>query len=162
MNILAAWWQIAGLGRHPRTHLFWKRVAKTRNPERCWEWQGGRTACGYGHLRWHGALVYAHRLAYEFSRGRIPHGMVVMHLCDNPACCRPTHLRLGTQSENMRDMAARGRSRNKLLSVDQVLNIRSRYAAGENGAQLASAFGVTPTAIGYIVRHQTYRHLEAA
>lgn len=35
---------------------------------------------------------------------------VVMHLCDNPPCARPSHLREGAQVENMRDMAAKGRA----------------------------------------------------
>lgn len=39
-------------------------------------------------------------------------GKVVMHLCDNPRCIEPTHLRLGTQRDNMMDAVKKGRRRN--------------------------------------------------
>ena len=53
--------------------------------------------------------VTAHRFVYEVAHGPIPDGMVVMHLCDNRACTNLDHLKLGTQSENLKDMYAKGR-----------------------------------------------------
>ena len=54
--------------------------------------------------------VLMHRIAWEAHNAEpIPEGMVVMHTCDNPECFNPHHLRLGTQSENMRDCVAKGR-----------------------------------------------------
>ena len=38
-----------------------------------------------------------------------PDDMVIMHTCDNRACCNPLHLRLGTQQENILDCLAKGR-----------------------------------------------------
>ena len=62
----------------------------------------------YGGLRVGRTMLYAHRLSYEISKGEIPHGMVVMHTCDRPACINPEHLMLGTQMENVADMHSKG------------------------------------------------------
>ena len=50
-----------------------------------------------------------HRLAWEVAHSPIPEGMVVMHICDNPACCNLEHLKLGTRAENNRDRLKKGR-----------------------------------------------------
>lgn len=85
----------------------WSQI--TRTPEGCWEFQGSRLPGGYGVAR-NGATVLCHRVAFEAANGPIPDGMVVRHTCDNPPCCNPDHLELGTQSENILDMFERGRA----------------------------------------------------
>ena len=51
-----------------------------------------------------------HRLVWEIHNAEpIPDGMVVMHSCDNRACCNPNHLSLGTQSANIKDSVSKGR-----------------------------------------------------
>ena len=87
-------------------------------PGECWVWSGGRkdSRQGYGAFgvrdrttgRWR--ILRAHRVAWLIVNGPIPEGMCVCHRCDNPPCCNPAHLFLGTHSENMRDMANKGRS----------------------------------------------------
>jgi hypothetical protein len=72
----------------------------------CWEWTGYLKK-GYG---WTGAGL-AHRKAYALAFGAIPAGMLVCHRCDNPRCCNPAHLWLGTNGDNIRDMARKGRAR---------------------------------------------------
>jgi hypothetical protein len=67
-----------------------------------------------GERRVYGAIsISAHRLAWEMAHGPIPEGMQVLHRCDEPRCCNPDHLFLGTASENMADMRAKGRVRNQ-------------------------------------------------
>jgi hypothetical protein len=51
----------------------------------------------------------AHRMAWEAANGPIPGGMILMHTCDNPPCCNPEQLKLGTRAENNKDRAKKGR-----------------------------------------------------
>lgn len=89
----------------------WRRVDKTGD---CWEWTGYRKSSGYGHIsRGPGiyGMEYTHRVSWMLANEQtIPAGMMVLHSCDNPACVRPEHLRLGTVRENSQDMIDRQRS----------------------------------------------------
>jgi hypothetical protein len=60
----------------------------------CMEWMGERAKKGYGRVWVGGRRVYAHRHAYEIARGPIPHGLVIDHVCNNPPCVNPSHLRV--------------------------------------------------------------------
>jgi len=80
----------------------------------CWLYNGHKSR-GYPTIarRENGRLRYylAHRYFYQKLVAAIPDGRVVLHSCDTPNCCNPDHLRVGTQSENMRDMHRKGRAR---------------------------------------------------
>lgn len=92
---------------------FWSKV-DIKSEEECWEWKDSLNHSGYGTLRLcgrGGPQISAHRIAKTLSIGEeIPDGLVVMHTCDNPPCCNPSHLELGTQQDNMDDMVNKGRS----------------------------------------------------
>lgn len=76
----------------------------------CWEWEGARKPGGYGVFHYNGKDHPAHRISVILLKGvSIPRGMVVMHLCHNPPCCNPDHLKVGTQKENMQMSVQDGR-----------------------------------------------------
>jgi len=69
----------------------------------CMIFTRAKNAKGYGRLKGPDRrLRLAHRVAYEATRGPIPAGLVIDHLCRNPACCNPAHLEAVTTQENTR------------------------------------------------------------
>lgn len=81
----------------------WARMDFSGGVDGCWTWMGGVCGSGYPHInrpRELGGQAFVHRWAWETTRGPIPNGMTVDHLCFNTLCCNPFHLRLLTASEN--------------------------------------------------------------
>jgi hypothetical protein len=66
----------------------------------CWEWTGEMVRDGYGRFYDQGVRYPAHRVTYMHFVGDVPHGMLLDHICHNPKCVNPHHLRLATPSEN--------------------------------------------------------------
>ena len=100
--------------RRPLKERFYKNLPSGRDPDKCWEWQGACTSHGYGNIGAGGncrKVLSAHRVAWQLANDqKIPEGMHVLHSCDNPSCCNPSHLRLGTNADNVRDKVERGRT----------------------------------------------------
>lgn len=92
----------------PIEKRLWTRLKISDNG--CWNWTLGKTPFGYGRLKWNSEVV-AHRIAWILSFGEIPDGLCVLHRCDNPSCCNPLHLFLGTYQDNVDDMINKGRQR---------------------------------------------------
>src|SRR5688572_11551852 len=92
----------------PFEERLWDRIARGA-PNVCWEWRGTKIS-GYGYIYVdRHTRVRAHRIVYQLTNGPIPAGLVVRHKCDNPACCNPSHLLLGTAADNNRDAIERNR-----------------------------------------------------
>ncbi len=138
-----------------------------RGPDDCWEWTGRRRG-HYGAVSLGGhAEEAAHRLAFAFASGHSPWPLRVCHTCDNPVCCNPRHLFLGTAADNAADMMAKGRHRpspqpgeknpRARLTLNQVEAIRRRIRAGhETNKQIASDFGVSHAAVSLIRRGKSW------
>lgn len=107
-------------------------------------------------------MKYAHRVAWEETRGPIPAGMFVCHRCDNPACVRVEHLFLGTHADNMADQMAKGRQARGIqnpkakLNETQVIEIRRSVATL---ADLAACFGITESVARKARSGKTWGHI---
>jgi len=77
---------------------FWAKVEKTAT---CWLWRGSLDRLGYGMVKVNGRSRAAHRVAWEFSRGPIPAGLTLDHLCRVRNCVNPNHLEPVTLRENI-------------------------------------------------------------
>jgi len=107
---------------------FWAKVDKG-GAGGCWLYTGFRKWDGYGWLNRHrdgkDHYMTAHRYSWILAHGPVPNGLHVLHRCDNPPCCNPSHLFLGTHQENMADRVAKGRAKGaKKLFPDRVRPIR--------------------------------------
>jgi hypothetical protein len=146
----------------------WRHVEKT---ETCWLWRGCISNKGYGRIRvfidGKPKMIESHRIAWQVTHGPIPPGLHVLHKCDNPPCCNPDHLFLGTHGDNMRDMESKGRSNktrgskhhNAKLSEDDVREIRRLYSAGFNRRRIAEKFRVTLAAVKLIAARKSWKHV---
>lgn len=137
---------------------FWSRV-ESNDADSCWLWTGSvRGNNKYGVFEIAGKPIQAHRFSWELHHGLIPVGQCVLHRCDTPRCVNPSHLFLGTHQQNMADMAAKGRAPKNCgekcgtskLTDAQVLDIRTRRAAGEKQSSIAESYGLTQQAISYV------------
>lgn len=124
---------------------------------------GSKDEKGYGFKRRGGYLTRAHRWAYCDMVGIHPRDLgdkVVMHLCDNPSCVNPDHLKAGTVTENNRDRMRKGRSAvgekngKATITDDQVEIIRSRCKKWGDIKKLAEEFSVDRSTISDIVNYK--------
>lgn len=133
---------------------FWSKVQRGE-PDACWPWIAG-TVGGYGVFMYKRngkhAPVRAHRMA-AFLSGLIPavetptdkmgHGYV-MHTCDNPACCNPAHMQIGTYGENNQQKMERGRFVSRgdgsPLTPIEVKAVHALHAQGWTHDRIAELF----------------------
>lgn len=141
---------------------FWSKVVTQENS--CWEFAGCTDNYGYGRLTvpsHKGAL--AHRYAWFLTHGYWPE-LCVLHKCDNPPCCNPKHLFLGTKQDNAPDSIKKGRwnapkgeaHHRAKLSEKDVLQIRK-----DNRFQriLVVEYGISHTSINNIRQRKTWKHI---
>jgi len=148
----------------------WKKIDIKYGDDwwRCWEWMGIKNKQGYGLFTIKHKQYLAHRITYKSIYGEIPDGLFVLHKCDNPSCCNPNHLWIGTHQDNMNDMVFKKRQRslfgekhrNAKLTNKDVLKIRELYSTGEYyQAELGRMFGVYKGEICDIVHNKIWKHL---
>lgn len=149
---------------------FWKKVKKLETGFCCWEWTTRLNIGGYGQFQANGKKILAHRFSFQLHHNRlIKEGMVIMHVvCDNRKCVNPSHLKEGTQKDNLTDMVNKGRGNQpkgekqhlSKLTEKQVLEIREIYSQGKTTyRKLGQEYGVSHTVIGDIVNYQIWAHI---
>lgn len=122
---------------------FWTFVDKKESYE-CWNWLGALRN-GYGIFTIHRDAYSAHRLSWELSRKvSVPDGKIILHLCDNSACCNPNHLICGTHKDNTTDMVAKGRCKRSKLTTKEILEIRN-LKGKKSTRDIASIYGTNHT-----------------
>ena len=168
---------------------FWAKVNKdgptTLHMESpCWLWTASKNGKGYGYVWASGKLFKSHRVAWIIANGTIPKGVCALHRCDNPSCVNPTHLFIGTNADNMRDMAEKRRKvvaygnkhgsrthpesrpkgecqANAKLTNDKVVHIRAIYAEGGiTKSRLATKFDVSRVTISRVIERKRWAHVK--
>jgi len=143
---------------------FWSKVDRSSSPDDCWLWTGALSP--YGNFYYDKKRIYAHRFSFTITYGDIPNGVLICHKCDNPACCNPRHLFLGSSQDNNQDCLAKGRhkcarmpgSKNAAakLSEQQVLEIRGLKMRHKD---IALLYGVSKATIDDIRGRVTWKHI---
>jgi len=140
---------------------FWDKVEKL-GPDECWNWTAAKCHQGYGHFRYKKHLINAHRFAWFLTHGPVPDNLDVLHTCDNESCCNPSHLFLGTHTDNMVDMVKKGRHRNYIpqkLTVHQVKAIKIELGEGTLHRIIAKKYGVVRETITAINTGKFWAHV---
>jgi len=146
-----------------------ERILKNTTPQEngCWLWNLYKNKEGYGSIKVDGFVQLVHRESYKAFCGPIPDSLCVCHSCDNPSCCNPDHLWLGTVAENNTDKVKKNRQSlvgqkpgmahtlAKLTDTD-VVYIRQQQISQ---AKLAEQFGVTQSLISNIKARKLWKHI---
>lgn len=140
-------------------------IPRDRESERCWLGSGQEDKDGYHMI----SLILPdgkqvkrkfHRMMYEIVNGVILDPTeYVRHSCDNPPCCNPNHLGIGSAADNSRDMVERGRSKTgssngkATLTDEQVREIRQ---SSDRISTLANKYDVSEATIKRVLKRETY------
>jgi hypothetical protein len=161
-------------GRPANTpEVLWSKVDK-RGENDCWNWLGYKGESGYGRVQINDWSYYAHRVIYDLSNPGVITWKVpketdengfLLHTCDNPSCCNPKHLWVGTHADNMADKAKKGRCpdysgdkgpRCKLTMV-QAREIRQKRQSGISARELAKMYNISLPSIKTLLRGDSYK-----
>jgi hypothetical protein len=153
--------------------VLWSKVDK-RGDNECWPWIGWVGSGGYGRFQIDGKSYYAHRAIFDLVNPGIIElnqpadrrgSGFILHKCDNPICCNPSHLRVGTQLENMKEAHERGRKTYKsganharaLLTEEDVFWIRMHKKYGTTKKAISLLYDISVSTIKCIWAGKSYR-----
>lgn len=153
---------------------FWEKVDKSGGPDACWPWQAYRRPDGYGKFGVGSRtnrtqkVVRAHVLSWELENDRkIPDGLQVMHSCNNPPCCNPAHLSVGTTQEDADYKVACGRQSKAKgvlhgqakLTDDDVREIIRLRKTGWSNLDLAGRYNIDASVTSRICNRKAWPHV---
>jgi len=161
-------------GRPANTpEVLWSKVDK-RSEDECWEWLGYKNNEKYGRVMINDRSYYAHRVIYNLAypntitlnapKSTDDYGFL-LHTCDNPSCCNPKHLFVGTHLDNMKDKVAKGRSADFSkdkgprckLSMSQAREARALRKDGMSIPQLMARFNLSRASMKTLLRGDSYK-----
>lgn len=166
----------------PAEERYWPKVDRNGpvpafgpDRSRCWLFTAGAHKGEYGlfHIhdgeRWRIELAHrtAYRLAHGIAYGQLTPKQFVMHLCNNPGCVNPAHLRLGTARENAAYSVTTGRHGFRLpatnprrsMSEGDIALIWRLHALGTPTRVIARRLGRTQGAAFFVLTGRTWRTL---
>lgn len=156
---------------------FWSKVFFNQNG--CWEWTGAQNGRGYGQI-WNGEKTMQ---AHWFLLPEKPQkGFEACHKCDNRKCVNPSHIFIGTRSDNMQDCVKKGRNKASVKRAKTLWMFRKKWSLGEENKTskltseqamickcapkvfgmksfLAKTFGVSNSVITRIMNGKSWPHL---
>ena len=142
----------------------------------CWLWVGELNPHGYGLVNQDGKRSLAHRVAFHcfvepIGKGASDHSAdVIMHICDVRCCINPSHLRRGTQLENVQDRNRKGRTKTDMtrqgdrhplakLSNDDIHNIRNLIECGFKQKEIAKIYSINQSSVSMIKNRRIWGHI---
>jgi hypothetical protein len=150
---------------------FWSYVNKQegQGPNGdCWTWTKHIMHKGYGHFMIDKKPYRTHRLAWKFTYGD-PGISHVLHKCDNRACCNPSHLFLGSNEDNKKDMMTKNRQAKgdqvahrgiehgmSKLSENEVLEIRTSSLSVKD---ICKKYKIGKTHAHRILKRESWKHI---
>ena len=165
--------EVGNSGRPANTpDVLWSKVDK-KGENDCWMWLGYKNKEGYGRTWINDRGYYAHRVIFDLA---YPNTITLnapestsdsgflLHTCDNPSCCNPKHLFVGTHADNMADKVAKNRSpdfsggkgpRCK-LSMSQAQEIRKLRKQGVSARELAKQYGISLPSVKTLLADKSY------
>lgn len=142
----------------PLSEVIQKIVTKIKvTPSGCWEIEPSSNH-DYPSVRLCGVAVLIHRLVWVLCKSSIPESLLVCHHCDNPKCCEPDHLFIGTHDDNNKDKTRKGRCKTKLTN-ENVREIKRLLSIGVISRNISARFGVSDTTINFIRQGKIWKEV---
>ena len=138
---------------------FWPMIVKNKKTG-CWEWIGPVGSRGYGQFAISRKNYSCHRFAARLVLGFFPKDWIC-HTCDNKICVNPSHLFIGTATDNRRDCRDKGRlvapkhERNGQSKITKHIAKRIRFLVKRGGithTKIAAMFGISQPQVSGIGR----------